>query len=212
MLLPSEEVERVFRKVAQVRAHLPSMQAGHPDTELDFNLLADAIADMYQLKIEINEVASKGRYVAGMVERYADGRAVILARSQQSDDMFRLVVVKELCHLMIDEQDDWSGDGLLTIREMKIEFDVAKKDGNGVADPSRTQMSEYLALIAAIALMYPCEMHAADAEKLAQDTATVAKVALDHNMPAWAVEKAHDHSDIFSLYQPIADEMANPQM
>ena len=210
MLLPSEEVERVFRKVAALRAHLKTRQPGQPDLELDFELMADAPSDMYDLTIEIHEVSNKGQYIAGMVERYTQNRAVILARSQQSDAMLRLVIVKELCHLMIDEEDDWSADGLLTIREMKVEFDLARKNGDGVANPSRTQMSEQLAFVAAVAVMYPCELHQADSDKISEGHTTVAKIALEHNMPAWAVENAHTHSELFGLYEAIAVEMEHP--
>lgn len=204
MQLPVCEVERVFRKVLAVREHLAKRALEGAQNELSYETLADTIADMYRLDISIYVVEAAGNLVAGNVERYADGRAIILAKAQQSEPMLRLVIVKELCHLMIDEEDDWSVDGLATIREMKVEFDLARANGDGVVNPSRTQMSEYLAMISAVALMYPCEYHKGDSEKVAADEKSVARVALEHNMPGWAVELAFNHGDLFEIYEKIS--------
>lgn len=165
--------------------------------------MADIIADMYSIDIRLFEVTASGRTVAGNVERYKDNRAVIMVRSQQTEDMLRFVSVKELCHIMLDEEDDWSSDAIATIREMKVEFDLAKTNGDGVLNPSRTQMSEYLALVAAVALMYPCEFHAADKAKVESGEKSIAKIALEHGMPGWAIELAFNHEHIFNRYNGI---------
>lgn len=200
MQLPNNEVERTFRKVAAVREHLKRRALEGLQLQLDWRTLADVIADMYKLDIHIYEVTAPGGTVAGNVERYSDGRAVIMVRSRQTEDTLRFVTVKELCHLMIDEEDDWSADPMLTIKEMKVEFDLARVNGDGVANPSRTQMSEYLAEIAAIALMYPCEFHKSDRAKVAADEKTIAKIALEHGMPGWAVESAFNHPNVFGQF------------
>ena len=116
MQIPSHEIERTFKKVAAVREHLNKRAVEGLQPQLDWRTFADAVADMYGLDIRVYEVTAPGRTVAGNVERYSDGRAVIMVRSQQTEDMIRFVTVKELCHLMLDEQDDWSADAMLTIR------------------------------------------------------------------------------------------------
>lgn len=203
MQLPECELERVFDKVAAVREHLKHRALEGLQPELDWETLADIIADMYKLKINIFEVKASGHFVAGNVERYETGQAVIMVKSQQTEAMLRFVVVKELCHLMIDDEDDWSKDPLQTIKEMKTEFDLARNNGGGVDDPSRTQMSETLALVAAVALVYPCEYHQADFEKLRAGEKTIARIALEHGVPGYAVEMAFEHEDVFALYKGV---------
>lgn len=203
MYLPPNELERTFAKVAAVRQQLRARALEGLQPQLDWRTLADVIADMYGIDILMFEVTASGRTVAGNVERYRDNRAVIMVRSQQTEDMLRFVSVKELCHIMLDEQDDWSSDAIATIREMKVEFDLAKTNGDGVLNPSRTQMSEYLALVAAVALMYPCEYHAADKAKVESGEKSIAKIALEHGMPGWAIELAFNHEHIFNRYKGI---------
>lgn len=199
MRIPSAEIERVFLKVANVRAHLRRRALEGIQLQLDWRTLADVVADMYALKISVFEVTASGTTVAGFVERYAD-YATIMVRSSQTEDMLRFVTVKELCHLIIDENEDWSNDGLRTIRETKLDIDLTSINGDGVTDPSRVQMSETLAIFAAVALMYPCEFHAADIEKVTSGQKTVARIALEHGVPGWLVEFAFNNEKIFAYY------------
>ena len=205
MLINHGDIIAAFKKVRAVREHMQLYHINGSGHQLSVDTLTASIADMYALKIELYEVFATGAYVAGNVERYADGRAVILINSEQSEAMRRFVAVKELCHLMLDEEDDWSTVGTDTLKEMKIEFDLIQKDGEGVCDPSRVQQSEYLAAFAAIALMYPCEFHQADNAKLDGGETTVAKLGLYHDMPPYAIEVALSHWHIFALYEALAN-------
>lgn len=201
MLIPNDRIKSVFKKVKAVRDHMQLYNVSVDGMQLSVDTLRASIADMYGLTIEMYEVLATGRHVAGNVERYADGRAVILVKSELSDATKRFVAVKELCHLMIDEDDDWSTAGVNTLREMKAEIDLAAKDGEGVPNPTRTQQSEYLAWMAAVALMYPCEYHAGDRQRLADEETTVAKLGLQHDMPPYIVETALDHEQVFAMYE-----------
>jgi Zn-dependent peptidase ImmA (M78 family) len=199
MILQECEIARAFKKVQAVKDYVNLYNVGGCHS-LSVDTLTAAISDMYDLKIDMWEVAAPGILCAGNVERYGDGRCVIMVKVQQSEDMKRFVAVKELCHLMIDEEDDWSTLATDTLRGLKTEADLSKAGGDGVENPSRAQSSEFLALIAATALLYPCEFHAGDRAKLDADETTLAKIALHHEIPPYAVENAHLHAHIFDKF------------
>ncbi len=200
MLIPEVRILPVFKKVKAVREHMNLYHVDGGSHRLSVDTLAKSIADMYALKIELYEVYAPGSRVAGNVERYQNGRAIILVKAELSDAMKRFVAVKELCHLMIDEDDDWSSLGVDTIKEMKVEFDLADKGGEGVSNPSRTQQSEHLAWMAAVSLMYPCEFHVTDKAAVDAKTVTIAKLGLHHDLPPHVVESALAQGHVFSMY------------
>jgi hypothetical protein len=200
MLIQNDDFLRTFKKVKAVQEHMGLYHVGEGSHTLSVDTLCSSVADMYELKIEMYEVAASVLRVDGMMERYADGRAVILVRADLGDDQKRFVAVKELCHLMVDEEDDWSTTGVETIRLMKVEFDLADNGEGGVMDPCRQQVSEYLAWTAALALMYPCEFHEADMAKVASGENTLTKIGLFHGIPALQIENAFNHPHVFELY------------
>lgn len=203
MLIPNCEVERVFRKVKAVREHCAKTLVEGNQLIVDPQNLAKIIADMYGLDISIYEVFASGFWILGNVERYDDGRAIVMVKAERPEPVLRFVKVKELCHLMNDEEDDWSNRPMETISQMRVEFKLAEQNGGGTPNPSRTQMSEYLAEIAATALMYPCEFHEADRLKIKEGTTSVGRIGHDHNIPAWVVEHALEHDSIYALYDIV---------
>jgi hypothetical protein len=203
MLLSHAEVERVFRKVKAVREHIALMLVEGNQPELDPQRLAQIIADMYNLNIKMYEVFASGDTILGNVERYLDGRAIVMVKAEKPEPVIRFVKTKELCHLMNDEADDWSNSPMETIALMRVEFKLAEENGGGTPNPTRTQMSEYLAEIAATALMYPCEFHESDRAKIAAGETTLGKIGHEHNIPAWIIEQALDHASIYAIYHTI---------
>ena len=203
MFLPPEEIERCFGKVANVRAYLNQRFPNRHMVALNFAELAQAISDKSQLTVQVCAVAAPGKLVAGTVERYRDGNVLILVKHELADDLLRFVVVKELCHLVIDDEPDWTTNAVKTVKEVKAEFDLARQNGDGVSNPSRTQMSEHLAIVSAVALMYPCETHEADMLKVFNRETTIARIAMEYQMPPWTIELAFTKGEVFELY-PIA--------
>ena len=203
MLVSDCELAKTFKKVKAVRDYVKLYRVEGLLHSLSVDTLRDVVAEMYGLKIEMYEVFASGYLVAGNVERYKDGRAVILVKSQQSQDVQRFVAAKELCHLMLDEEDDWSSSALDTLREMKTEFDMTAINGQGVQNPSRTQLSELMAMIAAIALLYPCDFHDSDRARVEADELSIARLALNHEMPAYAIEYAFLHPHVFGKYERL---------
>lgn len=203
MWITNADFVRAFRKVKAVRDHLNLYHVDGGAHALSVDSLRASVADMYDLEVELVEVAATTSHVDGLIERYAPKRAVILIKASLSDDAKRFTAVKELCHLMIDEEDDWSVAGVETLRLMKVEFDKVARDGEGVENPCKAQTSEYLAWTAAIALMYPCEFHMGDKARVDAEETTIAKLGLYHSMPGYHIESAFNHPHIFGLYADI---------
>lgn len=206
MLIGAQEITAVLNKVRVAREHL--MQAWPPKdacvlSVMDFHW---AVQDIYTLEIEMVKVSFAAEHVRGKVERYNNKRARVLIRAAQSPEFLRFVAVKELCHLMIDESDDWSSLGVETIQGLLKEWELVGENGTGHTNPSDPLKSEMLAEIAAIEMMYPREFRATDIAKIAANQSTLQKVALQHELPAYAIEQAHRHHDLLDACWQAIDE------
>jgi hypothetical protein len=101
--------------------------------------LQRCISDMYGIQIEMKEVLFEGEYLRGLVERYANS-ARIFIRAGQGEEWMRFTATKELCHLAIDEKEDWSPSGHETIQSLLIE-ERLDQDGDEAAQKARKLVS-----------------------------------------------------------------------
>ena len=204
MLLDPEKLTAVLNKVRVIREH---MAQGHcePGVVLSVMDLHWAVGDAYNLEIEMLEVSFDGTNFRGKVERYEGNRARILVRAQQPPTFMRFVAVKELTHLMNDEEDDWSSLGVETISSLMKEWELCAEGGEGVEDPANPLQSEALAEIGAIELMYPFEYREDDVKKLQEGTTTIEAIALEHEAPSYAIEQALAHHETFKAYWKAID-------
>ncbi|WP_373486685.1 hypothetical protein [Blastomonas sp.] len=198
MRISGDKICAVLNKVRILREHLERECANKQGPVVSPTDVHWAVEQVYALTIEMVEVAFEASHFYGKVERYKDSRARVLVRSNLSDDMKRLVAVKELCHLAIDEQDDWSTLGLETIRGLMDEWRLLRENGEGHQNPADPLVSEMLAEIAAIEIMYPMHFRDADLAKLDANDTTIKQIALEHEIPAAAIETALDHHEILS--------------
>ncbi|WP_128082166.1 hypothetical protein [Sphingomonas sp. Ant20] len=179
----------VLKKVEVVREQLDAMCIGKQGPALRVMDLAYVISEVYKLQIEMVVVDFRADHLKGNLERYSDGRARVLVRADLNDAEKRLVAVKELCHLFIDEKDDWSADGTATIDAyLKMESAVGEGEDRPIA--GNTIHSELMAMLAATELMYPQEYREADALKMAEEGATLSSIALEHEIPAYVIRHA----------------------
>ena len=199
MLLDPVKVTAVLNKVRVIREHM-AQGFCEPGPVLRVMDLHWAVGDAYGLTIEMLEVSFDGQHFRGKVERYEGQTARILVRAHQPPEFMRFVSVKELCHLMNDEEDDWSALGTDTISNLMREWELWRNDGVGHKEPADSLQSEFLAEIGAIELMYPFEYREADLAKLAAGTTTIAKIALEHEAPAYAIEQALAHHETFKEF------------
>lgn len=206
MLLEREKILATLNKVRIVREHLKRVCLESQGPVLSVMNLHYVIQDIYGLQIEMLEVLFESNLIGGNSERYDGKGARILVSSTLSHELKRFVTIKELCHIMNDEKDEWSTLGVETIRGLMKEVELIKKNGDGHPTPTPALQSEMLAMIAAIELSYPFEFREIDIRKIAAEETTLAKIALEHQIPAYIVEHALDQHAFFVEFWNVISE------
>jgi hypothetical protein len=115
----------------------------------------------------------------------------------------RFASIKELCHVVIDEKDDWSPFGASTISTLLSDFYMTK---GLMAAVSR---SEILAEIAAIELAYPHEYRIRDRQAYLDGTLTSGKIADFHKIPEVFVSRTQTdpyHNAMGHMWGSIASD------
>jgi Zn-dependent peptidase ImmA (M78 family) len=182
MLLDTQKAEAVFRKVKHVREEYRTYTLSPNMNLLSVEDLFSVVSRMYKLQILRYGVPFSAEYTRGMLLRY-NNKAIIYVRHQLDDDWKRFTAVKETCHVFLDEQEDWSTDGVKTIADLQSDLTLS---ANGQV-AKKTSQSEALAELAAIELMYPYECRMADLQDGSQSST---KIAIQHGMPQAMVERA----------------------
>ena len=155
MLVDEEQVERLLRKVAHIREEVRQYTIPGDNSTPSVEDLQSVIGRMYDLSIEKYEVPFTAVHLQSMVLRYENGRAVILVRSGQPPSHQKCAAVKELCHLALDEREDWSPKATAAINDL-IETFRLEIYHNGNNEPKNTVMlQEHLAFFATAELLYP---------------------------------------------------------
>jgi Zn-dependent peptidase ImmA (M78 family) len=184
MNLHLDKAISVFRKVSQVQDELKAYCLEHERPDLPVEEFERAISRMYGLSISKDQVPFEGSFLRGMMERYHD-KIVIYIKKNQEEDWKRFATVKELCHVMNDEEEDWSHEGHKTIKNLLAEHRIAN------ANPAAPVVqSETFAEIAATELLYPYKQRLRDLTDLNGDKMTIAKIAIYHKIPEVIVENA----------------------
>jgi Zn-dependent peptidase ImmA (M78 family) len=129
-------------------------------------------------------VPFEATFLRGLIERYAN-KVIIYVRKNQDEDWKRFVTIKELCHIVIDEKEDWSASGASIIKNLISEHKL-----NKMTAAPRAVQSEIFAEIAAIELLYPFNARAADIVALDYGSMTLARIAGYYKIPEAIVERA----------------------
>lgn len=204
MQVSPEEVEECLRKVEEVREYIRTYSIEPLGLVLNLADLHYAVQDICGIKIEVIEVSFEGQHLQGQTERFNDNRARVLIREQQTEAEKRLAVTKELCHILLDGEHDCSTDGVETIRGLLQDWHLARDNGIGHMEPTKPLISEILAHVAALELLYADDYRETDIDKLASGDKTLQQIALEHEIPAYAVEQALDrHEDLKSFWEDI---------
>ncbi len=184
MKLDATKAKKVFAKVKELREEIQAycLASDRPDLSVeDFQFI---LSRQYRITIEKEAVTVRTVFLAGMVERYSD-RAKIYVRDDQDRAWLRFISAKELCHILIDIDDDCSSNGVDTIGYLLEEYKVENDD---LAD--KVAQSEMFAEIAAIELMYPYAERCSDREKISSGTLTTAQIAEFYALPEFIVSRA----------------------
>ncbi|MBR1198796.1 hypothetical protein JQ574_22630 [Bradyrhizobium sp. AUGA SZCCT0158] len=194
MLVSQEKLRSTYRKVKQIKEHMKAYSLAPDRAKLSVEDLQWCISDFYGVTIEKIEVDFEGDTLRGLIERY-ESSARILVRAGQGEEWMRFTTVKELCHILIDEREDWSPAGHDTIDSMLLEDFLDEHETEETAKARKlaaaSAQSEKLAVIAATELMYPHEYREADVRSIAEGKTTLKAIALHFHVPVYVVGSAH---------------------
>lgn len=144
----------VFAWSRRVVHHYWMHTDGDEAGDVSIENVQQVISRLTGLPIEKLLVDFEGTTLRGNIERY-DDRAVIHVRAGLSPNWQRFTVVKEMCHILLDEKEDWSTDVVTTISDL---LSFSGLDG----DESAPLRSEKLAELMALELIYPLEFRDED--------------------------------------------------
>jgi Zn-dependent peptidase ImmA (M78 family) len=178
-----------------------------PDEALNMRVenIQRIVSWMSRLPVEKLEVDFEGEIIRGVYERYAD-RVVIYIRKKQSKEWIRFTIVKELCHLLIDQVGDFFPDGVETLRGL-LKFEM-KAD-----DMTPALLSERLAEVTALELIYPLEFREPDLADLKAKKVTIADIVAKREVPSLWVQYALDDEYIEAckyFWKVLSDETPPP--
>jgi len=146
---------------------------------LSVDELRDYVAEAYKTSIALYFVDLEVDHVYGLVKRYDEGRAAnIYIMKNIGPRWKRLVAVKEICHVVIDRDEDFAPDGWDTLQRLIAGNALDRSDPENVA-----LRSEHFAEIVAWELMYPHENRRIDVKAIEEGKTTPALVAQRVKMP-----------------------------
>jgi|GEM_PF-3304127 len=130
------------------------------------------------LEICTFSVPAVGGRVRGWVERFAEN-ANIYVQEGQSEEWQRFVIAKELCHLLVDKSEaEMSTDVVSTLTGL-----VAFDSFDLFSETSPIRVSEKVAEIGALELIYPFEYRESDAELVRNGTKSIAQLSEERGVP-----------------------------
>ncbi|ESY63130.1 MULTISPECIES: hypothetical protein [Mesorhizobium] len=201
MLLSRERALTIFKKVQHIREHYRANVLAGDANVVSVADLQWVVQDMYNLKIQMTQVPFEGAFIRGLIER-RDGEVLIRVQQNMPDDWKRFTAVKEMCHVVNDEPEDWSLDGVGTLKDLLREYAFEADQ-----EAHRATQSEEFAEIAAIELLYPFECRVNDRELLKGDKTSLVKIATYHNIPVAIVGKAVDKHHHENIAKTIWDDL-----
>jgi hypothetical protein len=158
--------------------------------------------------IEVVRLDFKAKHLTSAVFRWEDA-ALIVVRSDIDDDLASFAVVKELCHIISDECDEFNTDP----RELLSDLVKYSDDVLGI-ERSEAEVSEGLAEIMALELLYPSEYRNADAAG-ATTLLGLQMLASKRRLPPALLERAlaPDYRRALDAYwEHVCDERNYPRL
>ena len=161
----------------------PEVFGGSPgNLAISIDAVTDFIAQHCKKTITIREVNFEATHLKGRKETYADGSVYIDIRQNLPDYWKRFVALKELMHIIVDgADDDLTPYGDAILEKLVLEGHIGVVSGNGDEPPAQ---SELVAEIAAIEVIYPRQLRAADVSALESGATTFAALEVKYEAPA----------------------------
>lgn len=150
MLTISQKIEAGFELARQITE--AAWMKGVDPEKLSIDELRDHISEMFEVEIDMKLLDVEVEAVYGFIMRYDKGkRACVYIAKNIPPRWKRLVGVKELCHVVVDVEEDWNPNGLDTLQRLMtwtIDMD---------AEENLAVRSEHIAEMVALELIYPLE-------------------------------------------------------
>lgn len=201
MLIKDDKVCAVFKKVHHIREEYQRYVIGNNTHLIAIEDLQRVVENMYDLAIVKTQLNFSSVFIRGMMERHKD-KILIRVYSGQPLDWKRFTTVKEMCHVVIDEAEDWSVEGVTTLKEMIHEFSL-ESTPDSAEEAEKVSQSELLAEIAATEIMYPYEVRQGDLKRLSEKATTFDIIAKEHGLPVSVVGRALSKSYHEEIAIPI---------
>ncbi len=192
-IIPNSYIIDVFKKIRFVKEHRDSYILGPDRIPVSIEDLIWVVSDMYDLKIEVLKVSAKAQSLRGVLLRYEEKPSQILVRADLDEFRKRFVIVKELAHLIIDQKEDWSPDGVKIIDDLFKLFEL-ENGGANAEEHSIRVVSEQVAEIVATELLYPAEFRNGNEQDLISGKTSFAKLEIQYAIPASVINRAHGAS------------------
>jgi Zn-dependent peptidase ImmA (M78 family) len=191
MQVHMDRICTAFKKALQIQNHNRLYMLNPERIPASIEDLQWVVQDMYDVKITKTEVNAGGTSVRGFLERTEDGKAChIVISANQNDEWKRFTTAKELAHVIMDENEDWSVDGVEIIDGLIQDFVAGINGQSQNPAPEGPLQSERIAELIATELLYPYSHRLRDAAELARGETTVSKLALYYGIPDAMADRA----------------------
>ena len=184
MLTISQKIEAGFELARQI-TEAACMKGVDPE-KLSIDELRDHISEMFEVEIDMKLLDVEVEAVYGFIMRYENGkRACVYIAKNIPPRWKRLVGVKELCHVVVDVEEDWNPNGLDTLQRLMtwtIDMD---------AEENLAVRSEHIAEMVALELIYPLENRRADIAAGEKTDQIAAKYKLPETIVQMVVSPAY---------------------
>lgn len=188
MFLTKDKVKNAVL-CAQRVLQQPDIFGGDPrKLAISVDAVTDYIAAHCSKTIIIREVEFEAVHLKGRKESFDDGRIFIDIRHNLSEPWKRFVALKELMHVIVDgNAEDWTPYGDIILEKLVLEGHIGVLSGNGDEAPAQ---SELVAEIAAIEVIYPLQLRAAEAKEVSEQTTSIATLSVKYEAPPPIVSTA----------------------
>jgi hypothetical protein len=196
----SEHFAAMFLEVKKVRETLAMYCLAPDKVPVSLDDINEAIFQLYEVKIKTSLVPIKSELIRGMVEIY-HRNATIYIDSALNKAWTRYVSVKETCQIMIVNAENVTEDpGDI------IEYFVHRMTLPAAVEKSAAIISEEVAMIGAIELLFPFELRQAAKDRIINGTDTIFTTAEWLEIPEFLVEFA-----LSDEYFALSNGMWNPK-
>jgi Zn-dependent peptidase ImmA (M78 family) len=191
MQIHIDRICTAFKKASQIQKHNSLYMLNSERIPVSIEDLQWVVQDMYEVIITKTEVNAGGTNVRGFLERTEDGKSChIVISANLNDEWKRFTTAKELAHVIMDEKEDWSVDGVKIIDGLIEDFFAGMNGGQPNPPPEGPLQSEKIAEFIATELLYPFNRREHDAKELAEGKTTVSKLALYYGIPDAVADRA----------------------